>query len=186
MDIVTMVGAVAAVVAALTGVVAALTGVALLHLRLRDRQSERLPRIEMFEYSDEDTRTCVFRLARNHYSAGWKVIRVEVVTAEPRECLMQYEAKSWKEGSSTLSTYAPTGEWKDHCVYPQGAHEVEHIDFHPSCVRASLTFICKKPTSWWRPLRTKARIKYDYVIGEQPPHWKDPLRRLGEYGSQPL
>ena len=135
----------------------------------REKEERPLPKIELF---GEDG---VFHLYldTDHNSIGWKIIRVESLGSNVRECLAQYVA----EQKDTVTEYH-LGPWRDSCNYPEGAHPVEIIALHPNCYKATLSFICETPSRvWWKPWKQKKRVPYKYVSNTQPPTIDHPVLR---------
>ena len=128
----------------------------------RRKKEGPLPKIELYGGNG------VFSpyLDIDHNSIGWKIIRVEVLDSNVRECLSQHVIEQTDTGSK-----GQLGGWRDFCDYPGGAHPVEMIAIHPDCYEAILSFICETPSRiWWKPWkRKKERVPYKYVPGRQPP-----------------
>ncbi len=147
--------------------------------KVQGREQNELPKIQLYRYADAIHVDCYFRLETDHHSIGWKVIRVEVVDSNYRECLKQNVHSKTDDGRPTWSP----GEWQDFCDYPEGASCAEPISFHHACWQASLLFICETPEQiriWWKPWRKekkKIRLPYKYVKGAQPPVSNDWLLR---------
>ena len=102
----------------------------------REEKERPLPKVELF---GEDG---IFHpyLDTDHNSIKWKIIRVEVLDSNIRECLAQYGF----EQKDTVTEYR-LGVWSDFCDYPEGPHPVEMIAIHPGCYKAILSFTCETP-----------------------------------------
>ena len=125
------------------------------------KKERPLPKVELF---GEDGIFHLY-LDTDHNSIKWKIIRVEVLDSNIRECLAQYGF----EQKDTVTKYRP-GPWRDFCDYPEGAQPVEMIAIHPGCYKAILSFTCETPSRvWWKPRRLKReRVPYKYVPNTQP------------------
>ena len=80
-----------------------------------------------------------FKLRTNSSNYSWRIVRVEVIKASPRECL--------GHGETGL------GEWRDFDVFDQPVEhgEVGKLDVRPGCNELVLRFLCERPRKrWWK------------------------------------
>ena len=143
------------------------------------REESKLPKIGLYELNGWVS----FRLETDSHSVGWKVVRIEVIDAlRPPNTdtkILQKSLKKIETEDGIRGSFGPTGEWSDFLDYPEGAQELEFIEFHPDCSVANFSFICETPSRiWWRPWRKqRKRVPCKYQKGEMPPMSDDPLLR---------
>ena len=80
-----------------------------------------------------------FKLRTNNSNYSWRVVRVEVIKATPRECLRHAETGR--------------GSWKDFDDFDQPVErgDVGELDVRPGCNELVLRFLCERPRKrWWK------------------------------------
>ena len=98
-----------------------------------------------------------FQLRTHNSNLGWRVHRVEVIYAIPRECLRHAETNEC--------------EWRD---FDDFDHPIEHgqsgmLSVRPGCNELTVRFLCKRPRNrwWWKGLKQQ-----ESWVGPIPLSWQ--------------
>ena len=124
--------------------IAALVGTYFAWQNHRARVRSELPEIQIVPrgygfYRPDQVMMIHFKLKTNSSNYSWRVVRVEVIKASPRECLRHGETGR--------------GQWRDFDVFDQPVEhgEIGELDVRPGCNELALRFLCERPLKkWWK------------------------------------
>lgn len=98
-----------------------------------------------------------FKLETQNANLGWRVHRVEVIEADPKDCLRHGETNGT--------------EWRD---FDDFDHPIEHgqsggLEVRPGCNELTVRFLCKRPRHrwWWKGLTQEKKW-----VGPIPISWQ--------------
>lgn len=108
-------------------------------------------------YPPDQVMTLYFQLRTHNPSLVWRVHRVEVIEATPKECLRHGETNQL--------------EWRDFDDFdhPLEPEQYGDLEVRPSCNELAVRFLCKRPLNrWWR----KGLTQQKKWVGPIPLSWQ--------------